>query len=112
MTAAPPVVAAPDVKPAPSKLRDPNAYVVTDVRDELMWMADDAQLAAHAKGERRPLAERKFARARPGETVKNLPATSVPGLLAARWIVKPGQPWQIKNPAPPPPVVVTDEEAS
>lgn len=107
-----PAPAATEPKPAGSKpLRDPAPYVVTDVRQELVWMSDDAQLAAWTKGERLPLSSRRMARALPGETVKGLPAVSVPGLLASRWIVKPGSEWRIKNP-PAPSVEATTEEAS
>lgn len=85
---------APDKKP----IRDAASYVVTDMRDELMWMADDAELAGLMRGEKKAIAERKWKRAQPGETVKGLPAMSVASLLAKRWIVKPGEPWQV-NPA-------------
>ena len=85
-------------KPSPSKLRDPAPYVVTDVRQELCWPADDAELSGILKGARTPLSARKLARGRPGDTVTGLPASSVPGLLARGWIVKPGQPWRIAHP--------------
>lgn len=105
-----PVAAPAPATPPPSKLRDPNAYVVTDMRDEIAWMSDDAQLAAWAKGERRERSERKWKTAKPGETVKGLPATSTPWMLADGWIVKPGQPWRI-NPDKSYPDDVTESEA-
>ncbi len=106
MTAAP---AAPKVK----SLRDPAAYTVTDVRTDIQWMADDAQLASlQGGGPRLPLADRKWHRAKSGETVKGLPLTSVAYMLEQRIIVKAGQEWRIVNPpaTPDPLPPVADEE--
>jgi hypothetical protein len=77
---------------------------VTDVRQELSWPADDAELAGILKGARTPLSARKLSRAKSGDTVTGLPLASVPGLLARGWIVRPGQPWRIAHPV--------EEEAS
>lgn len=74
---------------AASPHRDPGPYVVTDAREFLMIMTDDAQLAAIVGGARLPIAERAWRRAYPGETVTDLPRKSVAGLLADGLIRRP-----------------------
>ena len=78
----------PAYKPAPKApaLRDSAPYRVTDVRSELFILTDDAQLARLVAGETIPLSERKIRRASSGDIVRDLPAASVPNLLAAGWI--------------------------
>jgi len=71
---------------AGSTIRDGRAWRVTDRRAGLIYMADDDQIAAMARGDRIPLAERAWKEAPAGAIVTDLPAVSVPGLLAAGWI--------------------------
>lgn len=85
MTTKPPV--APAAKPkASADLRDRKPYRVTAVRDGLYIVTDDDQLARMIAGERIPPHARKVRYAPTGAIVTDLPAKSVPGLLAAGWI--------------------------
>lgn len=92
-----PAAPAPASQPKPrAALFDAGSYTVTDVRDELIWVVDETQLASILAGSKVALADRKVKRAKPGETVTGLPAVSIKGLLADGWIVKVGEPWQIR----------------
>ncbi len=70
-------------------LRDPGPYIVTDKRDVLIIMTSDAQVEAILGGAGIPRGERKMREDKPGVWVTDLPAVSVPGLLAKGWIRRP-----------------------
>jgi hypothetical protein len=70
-------------------LRDKGPYIVTGVASPLIIVTDDAQLAALLKGAKIPLVDRQTRYAYEGDIVTDLPAVSVPGLLASGRIVRP-----------------------
>lgn len=67
----------------PDAIRDATPYIVTHVAAPLTIMTDDAQLRAMLAGGKIPLVERDRRLAQAGEVVTDLPAISVPLLLAA-----------------------------
>lgn len=74
---------------APAKpLRDPAAYVVTDLREGIYIMTDDAQLAAVLSGADVPLAGRAMKFYPSGSTVTGIPTVSVAEMLASGIIRK------------------------
>ena len=76
---------APKPKPA---LRSDVDYRVLDVRDFVMWPADDAVLERLVNGDNIPRSQRRMRKAWTGEIAEGLPTVVVPWMLASGWIVK------------------------
>ncbi|MBK8260274.1 MAG: hypothetical protein IPK80_02930 [Nannocystis sp.] len=77
--------------PAPKTgkaLRSAEAWRVLDKREWIEYPSDDAQLERLLSGDKLPRSERKVKRVKAGEIAKDIPAKSVPGLIAAGWICK------------------------